>query len=76
LVVVVTFVIVSGIESELHSAALGVRSRLAAMLLRRRLERAQTTDFLENALGIQFVFQPFQRTIDRFTFAHNYFWHQ
>ncbi len=46
-------------ESKLHSGALGVRSRLAAMLLRRRLERAQTADFLENALGVQLVFQPF-----------------
>ena len=56
---VVTFVTVLGIESKLHSGALGVGSRLAAMLLRRRLERAQTADFLENALGVQLVFQPF-----------------
>lgn len=75
-VTVVTFVTVSGIESKLHSGALGVGSRLAAMLLRRRLERAQTADFLENPFGIQLVFQPFQRAIDRFTFAHNHFWHQ
>jgi hypothetical protein len=55
-VTVVTFVTVLGIESKLHSGTLGVSSRLAAMLLRRRLERAQTADFLENALGIQLVF--------------------
>ncbi len=73
---VVTFVTVLGIESKLHSGALGVGPRLAAMLLRRRLERAQTADFLENALGIQLVFQPLQCAIDRFTFAHNHFWHQ
>lgn len=65
-----------GIESKLHSGALGVGSRLAAMLLRRRFEGAQAADFLENALGIQLVFQPFQCAVDRFTFAHNHFWHQ
>ena len=37
---VVTFVTVLGIESKLHSGALGVGSRLPAMLLRRRLKRA------------------------------------
>ena len=64
------------IESKLHSGAFGVGSRLAAMLLRRRFERAQTADFVENALGVQLVLQPFQCAIDRFTFAHNHFWHQ
>ena len=46
------------------------------MLLRRRLESAQTADFLKNAFGVQFVFQPLQCAIDRFTFADNHFWHQ
>src|SRR6185437_924933 len=73
---VVTFVTVLRIESKLHSGAFGIGSRLPAMLLRRRLKRAQTADFLENALGIQLVFQPFQCAVDRFTFAHNHFWHQ
>ena len=66
----------SAVESELHSPALGVCSRLAAMLLRRRFERAQPADFLKNALGVQLVLQAFQCAIDRFTFAHNDFWHQ
>src|SRR5437588_8410074 len=64
------------IESELHSAALRVGFCLAAMLLRRRLEGAQTADLLENTLGIQLVFQPLQCAIDRFTFTNNHFWHQ
>ncbi len=62
-------------KSELHSGALGVSFRLATMLLRRRLEGAQTADLLENPLGIQLVFQPLQRAIDRFTFTNNHFWH-
>src|SRR4029077_6849329 len=73
---VVTFVTVLGIESKLHSGALGVGSRLPTTLLRRRLKRAQTADFIENALGVQLVFKPFQCAVDRFTFAHNHFWHQ
>src|SRR5213592_2558887 len=46
------------------------------MLLRRRLEGAQTADLLENTLGIQLVFQPLQCAIDRFTFTNDHFWHQ
>ncbi len=64
------------IESELHSAALRVGFCLAATLLRRRLEGAQTANLLENTLGIQLVFQPLQCAIDRFTFTNNHFWHQ
>ena len=62
-------------KSKLHSAALGVGFGLATMLLRRRLEGAQTADFLENSLGIQLVLQPLQCAIDRFTFTNNHFWH-
>src|SRR4029450_4237237 len=64
------------IESELGADALGVGLGLAAVLLRRRLEGAQTADLLENALGIQLVLQPFQRAIDGSTFATDHFWHQ
>jgi hypothetical protein len=64
------------IKSELGSTALGVGFGFATMLLRRRLEGAQTADLLENALGIQLVFQPLQRAIDGLTFANDHFWHQ
>src|SRR5579884_664060 len=63
------------VEAEFHSAALGIGSRLAAMLLRRRLEGAQTADLLENAFGIQLILEPLQRAIDRLAFANNHFWH-
>src|SRR5262249_33534295 len=64
------------VKAKLHSSALGIGFGLAAMLLRRRLEGAQTADLLENPLRIQLVFQPLQRAIDRFTFTNNHFWHQ
>jgi hypothetical protein len=43
------------VESELGSTALGVGFCFAAMLLRRRLEGAQTADLLENTLGIELI---------------------
>jgi len=64
------------IKSELGSTALGVGFGFATMLLRRRLEGAQTADLLKNSLGIQLVLQPLQRAIDGLTFANDHFWHQ
>src|SRR5438445_34650 len=75
-VTLLTFVTSLWIKPKPHFTALGVGFRLPAMLLRRRLEGAQTTDLLENPLGVQLVFQPLQRAIDRFTFTNNHFWHQ
>ena len=57
------------IKSKLGPTALGVGFGFATMLLRRRLEGAQTADLLENALGIQLVLQPLQRAIDGLTFG-------
>jgi hypothetical protein len=64
------------IKSELGSTALGVSFGFAAMLLRRRLEGAQTADLLENALCIELILKPLQRAINRLTFANDHFWHQ
>ena len=63
-------------KTELGPAALGIVLRFAAVLLRRRLERAQPAHLLENALGIELVLQPLKRAIDRLTFANEYFWHR
>jgi hypothetical protein len=67
---------VLGIEAELDPAALGVGSGFAAMLLRRRLEGAQTADLLENALCVELAFEPLQRAIHRFTSANDHFCHR
>jgi len=67
---------VLGIEAELNAATLGVRSGLAAMFLRRRLEGAQTADLIENALRVELAFEPLQRAIHRFTPANDHFCHR
>jgi len=64
------------IEPESRSAAFRVGSGLAPALLRWRLERTQTPDLLENTLGFELVFEPFQGAIHWFTFANDHFWHQ
>jgi hypothetical protein len=39
------------------------------------LERSQATDFFENSLGIELVFQALEGAIYGLTFANDYFWH-
>jgi hypothetical protein len=63
-------------KAELGPAALGIRLHFAAVLLIRRLERAQSAHFLENTFRIELVLQPLQRAVDRLTFANEYFWHR
>lgn len=65
----------SGIKAEFRPAALRIRLHLAAMLLRRRFESAESADFIEDSLGIELVLQALQRSIDRLTFSDNDFWH-
>jgi hypothetical protein len=60
------------------NAILGAASvdfRLAPRLLRRRLVRAQAAHLVKNAFGVEFALQPFKRSIDRFAFADDDFWH-
>jgi hypothetical protein len=64
------------IKAEFQLAALGSKFRFPAHLLRRRFESAQTANLLHDPFGIELVFQPFEGSVDRLTFSHNYFGHK
>jgi hypothetical protein len=64
------------IEAEPGSTAFGVGFGLAPALLRRCLKRSQAPNFLEDALGIQLVFESLQSAIHWLTFANDHFWHR
>src|SRR5271165_4284623 len=64
------------VEPELQFAAFGRQFCFPANLLGRRFKRPQTANFLHNALGIELVLQPFERSVDRLTFSHNHFRHK
>jgi hypothetical protein len=64
------------VKSELELSALGGQFRFPAHLLVGCFKSAQTADFFHNALGVELVFQPFERSVDRLTFSHNYFGHK
>ncbi len=64
------------IEPEFQFAALSCQFCFPANLLRWRFKSPQTTNFLHDALGIELVLQPFERSVDRLTFSHNHFGHK
>jgi hypothetical protein len=64
------------IKSELELSTFRGKLCLPTHLLVRRFESAQTADLFHDALGVELVFQPFERSVDRFTFSHNYFGHK
>jgi hypothetical protein len=65
-----------GTKAELQLATFGSQFRFPAHLLRRRLESAQTANLFHDPLGVELVFQPFERSVDRLTFSHNNFGHK
>jgi hypothetical protein len=64
------------IKAKLQLAPFGSQFRFPAHLLRRRFESAQTANLFHDPLGVELVFQPFERSVDRFTFSHYYFGHK
>jgi hypothetical protein len=63
------------VEAELGLGTLGIGLGLAPGFLRWRLESAQTTDFVHDALGIEFALETFESTVDRLSFANDNFRH-
>src|ERR1700686_2982314 len=63
------------IEAKLQFAAFGSQLCFAADLLRRRFESTQTANPFHDPFGVQLFLHPFERSIDRLTFSHNYFGH-
>jgi hypothetical protein len=64
------------IKAKLQLATFGSQFRFPAHLLRRRFKSAQTANLFHDPLGIELVFQPFERSVDRLTFSHNNFGHK
>jgi hypothetical protein len=64
------------VKSKLELSAFSGQFRLPAHLLGGRFKSAQTADLFHNALSVELVFQPFERSVDRLTFSHNYFGHK
>jgi hypothetical protein len=64
------------VKAELELSTFSGQFRLPAHLLVGRFKSAQAADLFHNALGVELVFQPFERSIDRLTFSHNYFGHK
>jgi hypothetical protein len=64
------------VKSKLELSTFRGQFCLSAHFLGRRLKSAQTADLFHNALGVELVFQPFERSVDRLTFSHNYFGHK
>ena len=64
------------VKSKLELSTFGGQFCLPAHFLGGRLKSAQTADLFHNALGVELVFQPFERSVDRLTFSHNYFGHK
>jgi hypothetical protein len=64
------------IKAKLQFAAFGSQLCFAADLLRRRFESTQTANLFHNPFGVELVLQPFEGSIDRLTFSHNYFGHK
>ena len=64
------------VKAKLQLSALGGQLRFSAHFLRGGLESTQTANLFHDAFGIELVFQPFERSVDRLTFSHNYFGHK
>ena len=64
------------VEAKFQLAAFGSQFCFAADLLRRRFESTQTANLFHNPFGVELVLQPFEGSIDRLTFSHNYFGHK
>jgi hypothetical protein len=62
-------------KAELRFRSFCVRLRLSPGLLRRRFKRAEPADFIHDSLRIKFALEPFQRAVDRLSFANYDFRH-
>ncbi len=65
-----------GVKSKLEFPTFRGQFCLPSHFLGGCFKSAQTADFFHNALGVELVFQPFERSVDRLTFSHNYFGHK
>ena len=64
------------VEAKFQLAAFGSQFCFSADLLRGRFESTQTANLFHNSFGVELVLQPFERSVDRLTFSHNYFGHK
>ena len=64
------------IKAKFQLTALSGQFRFSAHFLRGRFESTQTADLFHDTFGIELVLQPFERSVDRFTFSHNNFGHK